>query len=779
MKILKNILTLLLVVLTTAFLAVSSFTFSQEKEYTSDISAFAFMRTTAKIMKTELGKSFIDKKEYLGNDPLVLDKWMAGHIEFGKLASAFILSNKSGSLDFDDFVFSGATLTVNPEYPTVFSLYDPFTVYSVASLYRDFLVTQVTNGSFYIGRDDDGTYSLYSVDAVIRLDFLDNGAHMSDMVLFPGMYIRFDPKMNKILKGANLFRILQSLESDGTQDESNSTTWIEFVNPRMDTAENVDSFFMYKLPVRTNILFQMLHVLFYDRVSQIDLYKEYGASAYAYTNNTTRDEWLVNPGKKSHFLLLGLDTVLASALQNTVSLESIRTQISDISDSADTLAVGNDVEARLERFLTDGRFALFGGTKNEQFAEIYTAISETVGKAPRTAHALLLQRLSDIYSKNLVAQKKDLAFSRIDTYSPTALELKNTLESTDIEQRDYFDIALYAFNVLKKAEGDGWLFIDEAIYAHPTYALIETILVATDRYVNSIEDAERKNITYEGITLYFYDHMLNILARSVYHTFMENEDGYLYLKPTFRPTTNEPKIHMNQSLIQDFITLDGRLALVSERLDAQYGPDSENRVFRSIKKSITTFHSFARLLDYESYSEYIKLPYISDQASDIAFPMYGSGRSILSSNPTEQVEVNGRTIAADPAIDMVIAILGDIPRTDILKEGDIYRIEDAMVQFAVPSTGSAGTIGVQLDILFDKSISSFSSLSLVYKWHNIALLTDKKTVTDLRLILKKIPEYVQRLDEILAGNPSLDGDIRFLETSEKIVVGIYPFPLVP
>jgi len=69
-----------------------------------------------------------------------------------------------------------------------------------------------------------------------------------------------------------------------------------------------------------------------------------------------------------------------------------------------------------------------------------------------TAHAQLLQKLSDIYSKNLVAQKKDLTFSRIDTYSPTALELAKTLESSDIEQRDYFDIALYAFNVLKKAE---------------------------------------------------------------------------------------------------------------------------------------------------------------------------------------------------------------------------------------------------------------------------------------------------------------------------------------
>jgi hypothetical protein len=113
---------------------------------------------------------------------------------------------------------------------------------------------------------------------------------MADMVLFPGMYIRFDPKMNASLEGANLFRILQSLETD-TVD----TTGIEFVNPRMNSTDSKDSFFMYKLPIRTNVLFQMLHVLFYDQVSQIDLYKEYGASAYEYTNNTTKDSWLVNP----------------------------------------------------------------------------------------------------------------------------------------------------------------------------------------------------------------------------------------------------------------------------------------------------------------------------------------------------------------------------------------------------------------------------------------------------------------------------------------------------
>lgn len=103
-------------------------------------------------------------------------------------------------MDFKAFSFSGTQLIFDPVYPTVFSLYDPFTSYTVASLHKDFLLTQITNGSFYVGEEANGTYSLYSVDAVIRLDFLSGGKHMADMVLFPGMYIRFDPKMNPSLE---------------------------------------------------------------------------------------------------------------------------------------------------------------------------------------------------------------------------------------------------------------------------------------------------------------------------------------------------------------------------------------------------------------------------------------------------------------------------------------------------------------------------------------------------------------------------------------------------
>lgn len=58
---------------------------------------------------------------------------------------------------------------------------------------QSYQITQITNGSFYISDEVDKTVSIYSIDAVIELTFFDKGEKMTDMILFPGMYIRFDP----------------------------------------------------------------------------------------------------------------------------------------------------------------------------------------------------------------------------------------------------------------------------------------------------------------------------------------------------------------------------------------------------------------------------------------------------------------------------------------------------------------------------------------------------------------------------------------------------------
>ncbi len=88
------------------------------------------------------------------------------------------------------------------------------------SVKDDYLISQITNGSFYLSREGDGTVSVYSIDAVIRLDFLDKGNYMTNMLLFPGMYIRFNPEYNRNLAKADLFRIILSMVSDATNTDA-------------------------------------------------------------------------------------------------------------------------------------------------------------------------------------------------------------------------------------------------------------------------------------------------------------------------------------------------------------------------------------------------------------------------------------------------------------------------------------------------------------------------------------------------------------------------------
>lgn len=782
MKILKNFFTFIVSIWVTGIFLIASVSVyskdtprEQKVDHLTDVPSIQYYKTS--IVTDEAGKKKLQKESLSDSHNASLEKWQAGYIEFGKLASAFFLSNSSWSLSFDSVSLSGQILQIDPRYSSIISLYDPFSVYTINSKNNDFSLVQVTNGSFYVGMENDGTYSVYSIDAVVRLDFLSQGKKMTDMVLFPWMYIRFDPLMNKTLDGANLFRILQTLEPNGTQDVSVETTGIEFVNPRMNTSNQKDAFIMYRLPGKT-ILFQMLHLLFYERVSMVDINRDFGSNGSSYNDIDEINPWLVNPWKKWHILLLWLDSILSQWITDRVSLDTFRGQIANIEEKVSGLSQGNTVQLRLEKFLTDGRFALFGWTRvNPQFSELYWAVSEIVGKAPVTPHAKLLQRLSDIYSKNLVTQKKDLAFPQIDTYSPTALELEKTLESTDIQQRDYFDIALYAFNVLKKTEDNG-LFVDEAIYAHPTYSLIQTILVSTDRYTRSITDPDKKKVTYEWIVLHFYHSIISTLAKSVFHTFTQNEDGFIYIKPAFRPTTTEPIIHMDEGLIRDIQNIDGIISLIIERLDAQYGENSTHSAYLDIKKYAALFHGFSNMIDIEGYNDYIKMPYRLDATSATILPQYDPvTKKIIVGNPVADIVTSTGTKITDPAIESIISILGDVPREKIIKDGDSYLVQWHTIN--VPNIKTGTTREVTISVNFNSDISIFSNLSFDYNWQNISFVTSSNTADDLRAILIKVSLYIDRYDDILSGNPSLTWAIRFLDTTQKIAIWNYLFPLVP
>ena len=65
------------------------------------------------------------------------------------------------------------------------SLYDLFLSYTIYDEKKQFKLEQITNGSFYIGKEADGKIALYAIDGVVRLTFISDGEDMTNMILFP------------------------------------------------------------------------------------------------------------------------------------------------------------------------------------------------------------------------------------------------------------------------------------------------------------------------------------------------------------------------------------------------------------------------------------------------------------------------------------------------------------------------------------------------------------------------------------------------------------------
>ena len=85
---------------------------------------------------------------------------------------------------------------------------------------------------------------------------------------------------------------------------------------------------MFKLPKTTKPLFQMLHVLFVDRIGQVENLKNY-ASNRSY-NVEDVNTMIYNPSKKNHYLLDDLRSILSRATQAQMDSVDFRNKIQKI-----------------------------------------------------------------------------------------------------------------------------------------------------------------------------------------------------------------------------------------------------------------------------------------------------------------------------------------------------------------------------------------------------------------------------------------------------------------
>ncbi len=534
-------------------------------------------------------------------------------LEIGRLATAFVMGIPAPMITLSgsqDMVFDGVQ--------GIISLYDPFSLYTLVPKTKTYQLKQITNGSFYISDETDGTVSIYSIDAVIELAFFDQGERMTDMILFPGMYIRFNPQSNRDLKWADLFRIMLVLGDA----KSDIRTGLEFVNPCVDGWKWEDIFFMYQLPTPTRPLFQMLHLLFRDRIKQVDTLKSY-ANSRSFADEEL-NTLIYNPSKKNHYLLDDLRAVLSKAVQRQMDPADYRKKIDAIYLASQDLIKWNSVQRMLEGFLTDARFAIYSNLWNSQFDEIYGETANILGIIPSSGKGKFFQYLSDIYSRNIVLQRKDPTFSGIDTYTPTADGLKETLDNINIESKDYFDIALYAYQLLQKTQ-DKEAFTSESVTSRGTYELIDTLFGATERYIAGLPTDELKKSAYQTLVIQFYAPIASTLNRSLYTGYAIESDGKIYIS---RDHLDGDLVQFDAKVRENIESSYATMLATYEVVAPLYALGEQRYTLDIFHDSITRIAWFLEMIREWKYKYYQSTPYAGSNISGVPTPALSSTGSL-------------------------------------------------------------------------------------------------------------------------------------------------------
>ncbi len=708
-------------------------------------------------------------------DPSELKKNETFYIDFGRLSSIFFLPDSaSGSKKLRAFQLEKNILTIPSSWSMIASLYDPFVSYSLYSPSGEFTLDQVTNGSFYVWNESDGTISLYSIDAVGTLTFLSKWQKMTTMTLFPWMYFRFDPSENKNFAWADLFQIIQSVS---TQKEG-IITGMEFVNPRIDTGNTIDAFFMYRLPPQTRVLFRQLRTLFVQRVEQVNMMRSYSASG-DFLALEDMNSLLINPGKRNAILLMDLQSTFSDSLKSRVDTDKFVRRIQNIHDTAEKLPIGNDVEKLFQEFLTDGRFAMFSQLTDQKFVSMYNEVAKIIGIAPNTQKYQLFQKLSDIYSRNLVNQLQG-SVEKNDIYRSSSNELIGTLSSSWMTGDDYFNIALYALNILSKSQ-EQKLFTIDFIKSSATYNFIYTIFVATDKYLSSIPDSNKRLNAQNTIANQLYVPLSESIVLSLYKYFTIEQDGYIYLSPIFFPDGLNEKMKFDSNFIASVNKIYG---IMNRAVDLWSFPGSSREDYSRLNIASMRIRAFVSLFNNTEYPEYIKDPFIAHNEWGIFIPKLTDDTTALSHKNDAMkttISSSGNTLPTpdtswDSPLLRIQKIFGNIPQELITREVDWFRISRASMY--LESKNSQPPVFFTISFKTSLDLVTISELQIEYEGNNITFSRNQYWTNDfLSFLSSNAYLYFQKIWVSLLENPWVNGNIVIFIWDNRVTIWGYSFNL--
>ena len=587
------------------------------------------------------------------------------------------------------------------------------------------------------------------------------------MIIFPGMYVRFDPKNNAVLRGADLFRIMLALKNEDTT----VSTGIEFVDPRVNTNQDgKDVFFMYRLPIETRPLFQMLHTIFRDRVHQVDLLKEYRKSNTAFATSKTATN-ILNPTKNTYRILGDLQLLFSNAVSDEMSPQAFRTEAERIIALSQQYQFNDEVNTEIEDFLINGRFALYLDVQNTQYQFLYNEAASIVGIAPTTGRGRLFQALSNIFSRNLL--QDNATTSQTNTYILATNELKNTLSLEEMETSDYFDLSLYAYLIFQKMT-DGKVIQQNVLETDTLYQLYTTVFQATQRYVNGITDASLRSTAQRSLVVHFYEPMVTLLVNSLYSVYATNTDGTIDVSQRFLDRDG-PKFSLTfaKNIETTYVTINE----IFKKISGLYSQNDDVHTRDMLQSNLVRLDAFVRMIDKTNYKEYKKDPYRA-QSEGSSLPQVNATRSAVvrttntastqDSPPSPVItDGDGKDILQTATILARFLNINTIPVENIKKTTDGYQ-----VTLTVDS-------GTTVQFLYNQSTMSMQNI--VVNASNIPQIRvlDVLPITNFRLFLSSLSAYEQRIADIYTTNPDLPrATVIMLFSRNQVQIGNNPFTLM-
>lgn len=538
---------------------------------------------------------------------------------FGRLSSAFFRS--SDDKKPSEILSREGKLITTEKMSGIFSWYDPFTLYELQDTAKTFKISQITSGSAYISFENDGSISIYSIDLVANLAFLSNDQQMTEMIIFPGMKVRFDPRLNPSLKDADLLRIMQVL---GNAKTANANTGIEFLYPRIEAEGNLPTIFgLAQITPENRKLFNFLEKSIMERVKAVDSMKQYANLGHGSFAKNSDDSNIVNPTKNMYRMLGELQIIFSKSVNGEITPEDFRTKVVDIRNRSKEFGIlQSRVDELLQKFLIDGRFALYSDSAEiNQYKKLYNEAANILGITPADGKWKFFQALSDIFSKSIIVPEK----TNLTTSIETATALKKTLEQREIASKDYFDIALYSFSIFQKISWDTATnkntLTRSLLEWSSIFELYATIFQATQNYVANISDKNLQKTAQLSLVTEFYEPMLRVLVNSLYSVYTTHNDGIIALaSPYVNRWEAELSAHNHAEIIKNLKSVYSQFYndIFTKKIASFYIPNNQTKT--TIEMQSSRLLGFVDMVSGE-YRQYQTSPFMLESAS-VALPRY-------------------------------------------------------------------------------------------------------------------------------------------------------------